>query len=133
METKELAAILVLPLILNACSTAPKSILMGAVVGGTAGAGLGQAQSQNSGGTAVGALVGAGLGSLIGYLAFTDKQKKDANANASAKKESPEELMPFLTRPKIRSYIVPDTIEGNKYIKSHRVFILEDPGSWSKD
>ena len=131
MEIKELAAILTLPLILNACSTAPKSILMGAVAGGAAGAGLGQAQSQNSGGTAVGALVGAGLGSLIGYLAFTDKQKKEANS-ASAKKESPEELIPFLTRPKIRSYIVPDTIEGNKFIKSHRVFILEDPGSWSR-
>lgn len=131
MEIKELAAILVLPLMLNACATAPKSILMGAVAGGTAGAGLGQAQSQNSGGTAIGALVGAGIGSLIGYLAFTDRQKKDASVNA--KKESPEELIPFLTRPKIRSYIVPDSIEGNKYIKSHRVFILEDPGSWSKD
>lgn len=132
METKVLAAILTLPLLLNACSTAPKSILMGAVAGGAAGAGLGQAQSQNSGGTAVGALIGAGLGSLFGYLVFTDKQKKEANANADAKKESPEELVPFLTRPKIRSYIVPDTIEGNKFIKSHRVFILEDPGSWSR-
>ena len=131
MEIKELAAILTLPLMLNACSTAPKSILMGAVAGGAAGAGLGQAQSQNSGGTAVGALVGAGIGSLIGYLAFTDKQKKEASAD-SAKKESPEDLTPFLTRPKIRSYIVPDTIEGNKYIKSHRVFILESPGEWSR-
>jgi hypothetical protein len=131
MDLKELAAILTLPLMLNACSTAPKSILMGAVAGGAAGAGMGQAQSQNSGGTAVGALVGAGIGSLIGYLAFNEKQKKDASV--SPKKENPEELIPFLTRPKIRSYIVPDTIEGNKYIKSHRVFILEDPGSWSKE
>lgn len=131
MEIKELAAILALPLILNACSTAPKSILMGAVAGGAAGAGLGQAQSQNSGSTAVGALIGAGLGSLIGYLAFNDKQKKDATA--SSKKESPEELVPFLTRPKIRTYIVPDSIEGNKFIKSHRIFILENPGEWSKD
>lgn len=131
MDLKELAAILTLPLMLNACSTAPKSILMGAVAGGATGAGMGQAQSQNSGGTAVGALVGAGIGSLIGYLAFNEKQKKDASV--SPKKENPEELIPFLTRPKIRSYIVPDTIEGNKYIKSHRVFILEDPGSWSKE
>lgn len=131
MEIKELAAILTLPLILNACSTAPKSILMVAVAGGAAGAGLGQAQSQNSEGTAIGALVGAGIGSLIGYLSYNDKQKKDASL--SAKKESAEEVMPFVTRPKVRSYVVPDTIEGNKYIKSHRVFILEDPGSWSKD
>lgn len=131
MDLKELAAILTLPLMLNACSTAPKSILMGAVAGGAAGAGLGQAQSQNSHGTAVGALVGAGIGSLIGYLAYNDKQKKNSSSND--KKENPEEVVPFLTKPKVRSYIVPDTIEGNKYIKSHRVFILEDPGSWSKD
>lgn len=131
MDLRELAAILTLPLMLNACSTAPKSILMGAVAGGAAGAGIGQAQSQNSGGTAVGALVGAGIGSLIGYLAYSDKQKKNTSAND--KKESTEEVIPFLTKPKIRSYIVPDSIEGNKYIKSHRVFILEDPGSWSKE
>jgi len=131
MDIKELAVILTLPLMLNACSTAPKSILLGAVVGGTAGAGLGQAQSQNSEGTAIGALLGAGIGSLIGYLSYNDKQKKEASI--SAKKENAEEVFPFVTRPKIRSYVVPDTIEGNKYIKSHRVFILEDSGSWSKD
>ena len=132
MDIKELAAILTLPLMLNACSTAPKSILMGAVAGGAAGAGLGQAQSQNSGGTAIGALVGAGLGSLIGYLSYNDKQKKLASESASTKNENPEDLIPFLTKPKIRSYIVPDTIEGNKFIKSHRVFILENPGEWSR-
>lgn len=132
MDKEKLAVLLVLPLLLNACSTAPKSVLMGAAVGGVAGAGMGQSQSQNSGGTAVGALIGAGLGSLIGYFAYNDKQKKAASS-LEQKKDTTEELVPFLTKPKIRSYIVPDTIEGNKYIKSHRVFILEDPGSWSKD
>lgn len=131
MDLKELAAILTLPLMLNACSTAPKSVLLGAVAGGAAGAGIGQSQSQNSGGTAVGAVIGAGIGSLIAYLSYSEKQKKDANP--SLKKESVEDFMPFLTKPKIRSYIVPDSIEGNKYIKSHRVFILEDPGAWSKE
>ena len=120
-----------IPLILNARSTAPKSILMGAVAGGAAGAGFGQTQSQNPEGTAIGALVGAGIGSLIGYLSYSDKQKKEASL--SVKKANAEEVMPFVTKPKVRSYVVPDTIEGNKYIKSHRVFILEDPGSWSKD
>lgn len=134
MELKELAALFVLPLLLNACSTAPKSVLTGAVIGGVAGAGLGQ--SQNSQATAIGALVGAGIGSLIGYSAFNDKQKKsvvntsDKNEN---KNENTENYTPFITRPKIRSYIVPDTIEGNKFIKSHRIFILDDAGSWSKD
>lgn len=132
MEVKELAVILTLPLLLNACSTAPKSILMGAVIGSVAGVGLGQAQSQNPDGAAIGALIGAGLGSLIGYTAFNDKQKKSVVGD-SLKKESSDELEPSLTRPKIRSYIVPDTIDGNKFIKSHRIFILENPGEWSKD
>lgn len=45
---------------------------------------------------------------------------------------SGDDQMPELTRAKIRSIVVPDTIEGNKYIKAHRVFILDDAGSWSK-
>lgn len=48
------------------------------------------------------------------------------------KQKTEEDQSPFLTKPKIRSYMVPDTIEGNKYIKSHRVYILDDPGSWSR-
>lgn len=132
MKIKELTTIVMLALILNSCSTAPKSVLMGAVAGGIIGAGLGQAQSHSPSGAPVGALIGVGLGSAIGYLAFTEKQKKEASSE-NPKKENPEELVPFLTRPKIRSYVVPDTIEGNKFIKSHRIFILENPGEWSKD
>ncbi len=45
---------------------------------------------------------------------------------------SRDDQMPELTRAKIHSVVVPDTIEGNKYIKSHRVYILDDAGSWSK-
>ncbi len=131
MDKKILAVVLMLPLILNACATASKSVLLGAAIGGTAGGAIGQSSSQNSTGTAVGALIGAGIGSLIGYAAYTGKEKKEANAKS--KPENPEDLFPQLTKPRVRSYIVPDTIEGNKYIKSHRVFILEDPGAWSKD
>jgi hypothetical protein len=126
MELKELAALFVLPLLLNACSTAPKSVLTGAVIGGVAGAGLGQSQNSQA----------AVIGSLIGYSAFNDKQKKsivNTSAKNENKNENTEDYTPFITRPKIRSYIVPDTIEGNKFIKSHRIFILDDAGSWSKD
>jgi len=132
MQCKKLMVLFISMITLNACSTAPKSVLMGAAAGGTLGAAMGQSQSHNSGGTAVGALVGAGLGSLIGYLAYSDKQKKK-NEIKNSQSKTVEEQIPFLTKPKIRSYIVPDTIDGNKYIKSHRVFILESPGEWSKD
>lgn len=131
MDKKVLAAVLMLPLILNACATASKSVLLGAAIGGTAGGAIGQHNSQNSEGAAIGALIGASIGSLIGYSSFSEKQKKEANAKP--KIETFEDLAPSLTKPRVRSYMVPDSIEGNKYIKSHRVFILEDPGSWSKD
>ncbi len=131
MDKKMIAVALMLPLILNACATASKSALLGAAVGGAVGSAVGQAQSHNSHGTAVGALIGAGVGSLIGLAAYSGKQKKEAKT--VPKIEGFEDQTPSLTRTRIRSYIVPDTVEGNKHIKSHRVFILEDPGSWSKD
>jgi hypothetical protein len=131
MDMKMKAAAISLLLFLNGCATATRSTLLGGAIGVTAGGAIGQTGSHNSTGTVVGALIGAGIGSLIGYAAYSDKQKKEANAKP--KTETGEDLTPFLTKPRVRSYIVPDAIEGNKYIKSHRVFILEDPGSWSKD
>lgn len=131
LEKKEIASLFILPLLLNACSTTPKSMIAGAVAGGAVGAGIGQAHSQTSEGTAVGALVGAGIGSLIGYINHNGKQKTSAPKAADDK--IPEEWAPSITKPKVRSYIVPDTIEGNKFIKSHRVFVLESQGEWSKD
>lgn len=113
---------------LSACATVEKSTLLGGAIGGAVGAGIGQHSSQNSQGTMIGLAVGAGLGSLIGYLSHKGKQSK-----AVKSEENGDDLLPLLTKPKIRSIVVPDSIEGNKYIKSHRVFILEDAGSWSKD
>jgi hypothetical protein len=131
MDTKIVAVVLMLPLILNGCSTAPKSILLGAGVGAVAGGAMGQGASQNSAGTAIGALIGAGIGSLIGYGSYSQKNKTSPDTKTSVPND--ENFPPQLTKPRVRSYMVPDSIEGNKYIKSHRVFILEDPGSWSKD
>jgi hypothetical protein len=65
---------------------------------------------------------------LVVVACATNKAKTDSKSAVIGE----EEDAPSLTKPKIRSFIVPDTIEGNKYIKSHRVYILEDPGVWSK-
>jgi len=133
MDKRIIAGLLMIPLTLNmSCATAPKSILLGGVIGGIAGAGMGQAHSQDSTGTAVGAVVGAGLGSLLGFLSYKDKEKKESKPSPPKIQVGNENQIPSLTQPKVRSYIVPDTIEGNKYIKSHRVYILEDPGSWTR-
>lgn len=127
-ETK--AALLSLPLLLNACATAPKSVALGAAIGGVAGGFIGQNQSQNSQGTVVGLAVGAGLGALVGYLAYKDKVVKQPQ-NDSLKEM--EERFPALTKPKLRAIWVPDKIEGNKYIRGHYIYVIEDAGSWSKD
>lgn len=128
MEMKMKAAVLSLFVILNGCATATKSVMLGAAVGGLAGGAIGQGQSHNSQGTAIGLAVGAGIGSLIGYFVFRDTRTK----TEAATKLNGEDEIPFLTKPKIRSVIVPDAIEGNKYIKSHKVYILDDAGSWSR-
>ncbi len=126
-------AILISSLILlNGCSTVGKSIMLSATVGGTAGGIIGNSQNPQGGG-GVGMAIGAGIGGLISYLAFKEKEKKSTSNKSNQTSKSFEADLPFLTKPKIRSVIIPDTIEGNKFIKSHKVYILEDAGSWSKD
>jgi hypothetical protein len=130
MEMKIKLALLSMTALLNGCATASKSVFLGAAVGGLAGSTIGKNHSGDSQGTAVGAVLGAGIGSLISYFAYKDK---NAKSSLEPKPKVEDDQFPYLTKPKIRSVIVPDTIEGNKYIKSHKVYILEDSGSWSKD
>jgi hypothetical protein len=121
---------MLLPLFLSACATSTHSALFGAAVGGGIGGGIGQLESKNFRGTASGMLIGASLGGLVGFLAHKDQAKTTPEAPKSAEPTSDE--FPALTKPKLRSMWVPDTIEGNKYIKGHFIYVIEDPGTWSK-
>ncbi len=132
MDLKIKAALLSLLLLLNACSTVGKSVMLGVSVGGLVGGAIGNSQTSQGSGD-VGTAIGMGLGGLISYLAFKEKEKKSVSDKLNTTSKSLEEDFPFLTKPKIRSIIIPDTIEGNKFIKSHKVYILEDAGAWSKD
>jgi hypothetical protein len=132
MDLQVKAALLSSLLLLNGCSTVGKSVMLGATVGGITGGVMGNSQNPQGGG-GVGMAIGAGIGGLISYLAFKEKEKKSTSDKPNATSKSLEDDFPFLTKPKIRSVIIPDTIEGNKFIKSHKVYILEDAGSWSKD
>ncbi len=132
MDLQVKAALLSSLLLLNGCSTVGKSVMLGATVGGIAGGAMGNSQNPQGGG-GVGMAIGAGIGGLISYLAFKEKEKKSTSDKSNPASKSLEDDFPFLTKPKIRSVIIPDTIEGNKFIKSHKVYILEDAGSWSKD
>lgn len=64
-----------------------------------------------------------------GCSTFKSKQ----NETQSKDKTKEEEKLPFLTRPEVRTIWVPDSVEGNRYIEGHRVFIIDKNSSWSKD
>lgn len=129
MYNKIRSVVLVLSLILSGCATAPKSVLLGAAIGGASGAAIGQNQSHDSQGTMTGLAIGAGIGGIIGYLAHIGK-KTPAKTDSTTSND--EYNFPDLTKPKLRSVWVPDKIEGNKYIKGHWIYVIEDAGSWSK-
>ena len=118
-------------LILTGCSTTTKSVLLGTAIGGVLGGAIGQNNSRNSEGTMTGVAVGSGLGALFGYLGDLDRQKKEAKTDV--KPNSPGEDFPSMTKPKLRSIWQPDRIEGNKYIRGHWIYVLDDPGSWTRD
>jgi hypothetical protein len=129
MDKKIITLLLISATQLTGCATANKSLLLGGVIGGLAGAAIGQSNSQNTDGAVVGALVGSGIGGLIGYSSF--KEKPNPKSDQAVKVD--EEVFPSLTKPKLKSLWVPDKIEGNKYIKGHWIYVIEDAGSWSRD
>ena len=58
-------------------------------------------------------------------------------ACASAKKVSPDQPVkaseiPSVTKPRVNCSLVPDTIDGNKWIEKHRVCIIDSPSTWSR-
>lgn len=130
MKKKSKVLFLIGAFLLNACATAPRSSTLGAAIGGAAGGLIGQSQSQNFQGTATGTAVGAGVGAIIGYLIHKDKETKEPKTESS---RSEAEEFPALTKPKLRAIWVPDKIEGNKYIRGHYIYLIEDAGSWTKD
>lgn len=113
----------------SGCATTPRSLLLGAGTGLAVGGGAGLAIGHNATGAAIGAATGALTGTLIGYL--FDKSKDKGRMQSSSSPEG--DPYPFLTRPDVRTILVPDTVDGNRYIEKHRVFIIEKNSSWSKD
>jgi len=127
MKDKLHIAMLTLPLILQGCATATKSSLLAAAIGGTVGAMIGRQHSDSPDGPYAGAAIGASIGALIGYQAHREKEKgsKSNSVMRDIKDDFPE-----LTKPKLRSVWVPDKIEGNRYIKGHTIYIIEESEAW---
>lgn len=114
------------------CASLNQSMLLGASVGAASmGAAGNLATNHRPEGTALGALTGAALGAAIGYFSAQDLAAKARLArDLEMAHESPVE--PKLTRPKYRQIWVPAKIEGDRYIEGHRLYIIEDPGKWTK-
>ncbi len=116
--------------ILTGCASTKESVLTGAAIGGSAGLVIGNQHKNKKKARLIGAAVGSSLGGLMGYLSSKEKQK----ASKSKKKNSSNSLLitPLLTKPKVRMYVEPDKIQGNKYIESHRVWVIESSPSWTR-
>lgn len=121
--------IFLIPLLFSSCATSTQSALLGASIGGGIGGGIGQLESGDFKGTAIGLAVGAGIGSLVGFLSHKEKEGGVGQTVTQMKTEGGE--FPPLTKPKLKSMWVPDRIEGNKYIKGHFIYVIEDGGSWA--
>jgi hypothetical protein len=119
------------PLLFTACATTTQSALLGASIGGGVGVGVGQRESRHFRGSVIGALVGASVGGLAGFLL----RKKDEGSpiNLSTQVKAEDGAFPPLTKAKLKSMWVPDKIEGNKYIKGHFIYVIEDPGNWATE
>ena len=116
----------------SGCATTTESIFTGTAIGGTTGAVIGHQHSGDSRGRMTGALVGATLGGVIGYLSHKHKKKNKTELNTTKKKTKDKDpTNPFLTRPRVRVFWVPDKIEGNRYIERHRVWEIKSNSKWS--
>ena len=118
-------------LILTSCSTLGQSVGLGASLGGTAGALVGNSAGQGNHrdkSTLQGAAIGAGLGALIGYAGYLGKQKKAESKSQDVKLE---QSTPMLNAPKVRRVWVPPQIEGEKYIDGHYMYVIEKTSTWS--
>ena len=110
------------------CATLPRSALLGAAVGGTAGGVSGYYISEHSSkATLLSAITGAVVGGALGLLLHKSKPEPPVKTDSEVYSDS----VPNITRPIIHSYKVPAHVEGNKYIEEHLVHIIDKGTTWS--
>jgi hypothetical protein len=115
---------------MSGCASMVNSMLLGGGVGAAAGTGVGLAAFGNPKGTIISAATGAAVGTFVGWL-LHKKDNKDMQVSDPSGSLKPGEL-PFLTRPDVRKVWVPDSIDGNKYIQGHNIFLIDRGSVWSK-
>ena len=83
-----------LPVVTGGCENDKQT---GALIGGAAGAGIGQAVGRNTEGTLIGAAVGAGAGYLIGAQSDKKKEQQQAQTLPPPEPASPESKTVWIT------------------------------------
>jgi hypothetical protein len=115
---------------MSGCASMGNSMLLGGGIGAVAGTGVGLAAFGHPKGTIISAATGAAVRTFVGWL-LHKKDNKDLQVADPSGSLKPGEL-PFLTRPDVRKVWVPDSIDGNKYIQGHNIFLIERGSVWSK-
>ncbi len=111
----------------TSCTTPIKSSLVGTVVGTAVTTGLSFAVKDIDPTQRMGLITaGATVGGAAGYLDHQQKQRNQTKA--TSRWEAAE--FPTPMPPVVRRMIVPDRIEGNKLIKAHEIFIIEQSSAW---
>lgn len=132
-------------IIISACATSRKSVILGASSGAAAGAGIGALVDPGPKGHGriknayVGAAAGAVLGGAAGYLIHDSMEARDSAAFEKGKSEGLTKLSqvssngnpPNLIPPKVEVRFVDDQVKGNSFIPAHFEYIILEPARWS--
>lgn len=129
----KIALLILLPLLSN-CTTLKDSLISGASLGAVGGGLIGNSQEygdQRNHSTQNGAMIGAVVGAGVGYLAHKSQKNKKAHNEQSNQNSNEKEIPPFLTRPKVKRLWVEDKVQGNRFIRGHWEYVIEEQSEWS--
>lgn len=121
--------------LLTSCSTLQKSMLTGGAIG--AGAGLVGSVAGNYDGrstaiiTATTTIGGALLGLIVHKIVEHNNQSdKDLGSKKKLIPKDTNDEVPSLSTPEVRRIWVPDSIEGENFIKGHWKYVIEKQSEW---
>ena len=121
--------ILVLPFLLCQCSSMEKSVGLGIGLGAASGITASQLAHYNTKGHVVLAVGGAVIGGTIAALLHKNHPEVPTPIPVPIT-NIPKDGHPPLADPEKDAILVPDKIEGDQFIESHRVWTIKKPARW---
>ena len=133
---------IVIPIFCSGCASTGRSVVLGSVVGATAGAVNGATlfPVNTKKGVVRGALIGGVAGGLFGWFTHEWLEKRDANIqrdtilnlNRNDVLNTPwnTEISPSITKPIIEGRWVEPKVEGKKLIEGHKEWKISEESQW---